>query len=343
MDILIVYGGNGLANDLSLLAVEQINTVLNELEVNVTRFYLTYDNISEEFIEALEKADGVVLATTVEWIGIGGKMQAFLDSCYLSDNQQIFSDKYLMSVVLTKTTGDRDAASYLLKSWEMLGGIEAVTLSGRIESSVDLETNRNVISIIDKKTEDFYRIINQKRQVLPTGTIGTVNNNNMTLEQKNANNDMNIVNELINDNLLYNNQSVYQKEEPHIIKQKQDIQELTAFFNQKLTSDEKFSNNEYIHTLIKAFNNKDDISNCTYNIIITDKEKEDIIIKIIDGKINGYTGTDNNADVIINVESHIFDRILSGKLTAQRAFLTGQLKAKGNFTLLYEFDHLFKL
>lgn len=342
MDILLVYGGNGLANDLSLLAVERINTVLQELEVNVTAFHLTYDNISEKFIEALKIAEGVVLATTVEWIGIGGKMQAFLDNCYVSDNRKIIYEKYLMTVVLTKTTGDRDASSYLLKSWEMLGGIEGVSLSGRIENSVDIETDRKIISIIDKKTEDFYRIINQKRQVLPTSNNNTVISNNIEIEKNNSNDDMSIINELINDNSVYNNQPIYKKEDPHIIKQKQDIQELTDFFNRKLTS-EKLSNNKYIHMLIKAFNNKEDVCNCTYNIIITDKENEDIIIKIIDGNINGYVGIDSSADVIINVDSHTFDRILSGKLTAQRAFLTGQLKAKGNFTLLYEFDHIFKL
>lgn len=244
-----------------------------------------------------------------------------------------------MSVVLTKTTGERDASAHLLKSWEMLGGIEGVCLCGKVENSVDLEANKDIISIIDKKTEDFYRIINQKRQVLSTGTNYVIHSDHTPSHIK----PNNIIDKVVDGDTLFNSKSTHVEEEPHIIKQKQDIQELTDFFNQKLTLDEKLSNNDYIHTLIKAFDCKDDKFNCTYNIIITDKDNEDLIIKIANGKISGYIGTDISSDVIINIDSNTFDKILSGKLTTQRAFLTGQLKAKGNFTLLYEFDHLFKL
>ena len=33
--------------------------------------------------QTMKDADGIILATTVEWLGIGGYMQQFLDACWL--------------------------------------------------------------------------------------------------------------------------------------------------------------------------------------------------------------------------------------------------------------------
>ena len=47
----------------------------------------------------LQKQMVLFFATTVEWVGMGGYMQTFLDSCWLySDKSQIL-DKYMFPVV----------------------------------------------------------------------------------------------------------------------------------------------------------------------------------------------------------------------------------------------------
>lgn len=342
MKILIIYGGNGLADDLSLAAVSRVHTVLNELEVSVKQFNLNYNDITQNFLDELQSADGVVLATTVDWIGIGGRMQTFLDGCYFSGRREVFSGKYLMSVVLTKSSGDRDATNYLIKSWDMLGGVEGVNVCGKIDKFVELETNQQIISIIDRKTEDFYRVLNQKRDVLPTGTGYPMN---APLQTPNEGT-ISIINEVVGDYSNFNNQLDPIEEDPFIAKQRQDIEELADFFKQKLSTDDispgTNGGNKYINILQQAFTCNTSF-NCTYNIILTDKNNQDITLKIENGKMTGFIGNDPTAEVIINIDSNTFDRIISGKLTAQRGFLTGQLKAKGNFTLLYEFDNLFKL
>ncbi|WP_281813274.1 SCP2 sterol-binding domain-containing protein [Vallitalea longa] len=338
MKILIIYGGSGLADDLSLAAVKRIHTVLNELEVEVKQYNLENTDITEEITNELQSTKGVVLATTVEWMGIGGRMQTFLDQCYAYNNQY-FNDKYLMSVILTKTNGDRDASNYILKCWDMLGGLEGVNVCGKIDRFVELETNEEIISVIDKKTEDFYRIIRQKRNVLPTGT----ENFSKPVIDQHIDDDvfakMNIIDEYVGDTKT---KAKIIEEDPYIVEQRQDIEEISDFLKQQLNKNTNLSGNKYIDRFLEAFICEDSSFTCTYNIIIINQKNKDIILKVKDKKLAGFIGTDVKADVIINVEANTLDEIIKGKLTVQRGFLTGKLKAKGNFTLLYEFDNIFK-
>ncbi len=36
----------------------------------------------------MKDADGIILATTIEWLGIGGYMQQFLDACWLYGDKE---------------------------------------------------------------------------------------------------------------------------------------------------------------------------------------------------------------------------------------------------------------
>ncbi len=65
-------------------------------------------------------------------------------------------------------------------------------------------------------------------------------------------------------------------------------------------------------------------------------------------KINGnsctyITGQNNIADVTVASSTSVWKDILSGKISMQKAFMTGQVKVRGNFVLLSRFDNLFKI
>lgn len=94
MNINIYYGGRGIIDDPTLFVINKMQEILQELRVNVSRYNL-YEckNTIPTLPQTLKDADGIVLATTVEWYGIGGYMQQFLDSCWL------FGDKEKMSEV----------------------------------------------------------------------------------------------------------------------------------------------------------------------------------------------------------------------------------------------------
>ncbi|MCX4315354.1 MAG: SCP-2 sterol transfer family protein, partial [Lachnospiraceae bacterium] len=84
MKVHIYYGGRGLIDDPTLYVIEKMEEVFKELHVTVEKFML-YDmkNSITMLPQTLKDADGIILATTVEWYGIGGYMMQFLDSCWL--------------------------------------------------------------------------------------------------------------------------------------------------------------------------------------------------------------------------------------------------------------------
>ena len=81
MNINIYYGGRGIIDDPTLYVIGKMQQILEELRVNVSRYNL-YEMKNEILTlpQTLKEADGVILATTVEWYGIGGYMQQFLDA-----------------------------------------------------------------------------------------------------------------------------------------------------------------------------------------------------------------------------------------------------------------------
>ncbi len=76
---------------------------------------------------------------------------------------------------------------------------------------------------------------------------------------------------------------------------------------------------------------------------ITGSEQFDGFIRVNNNQCDYFNGWSNNPDVTIVSTDAIWKNILEGQLSSQRAFMTGQLKVRGNFILLSKFDQLFKL
>ena len=104
MNVAIYYGGRGLIDDPTLYVIGKIQNVLEELRVNVTRYNLhELKNDIMTLPQTLKEADGIILATTVEWIGIGGYMQLFLDACWLYGDKSKISNRHNISPIEVKS------------------------------------------------------------------------------------------------------------------------------------------------------------------------------------------------------------------------------------------------
>ena len=68
MKVNIYYGGRGLMDDPTLFVINKMQSVLEELNVKVERFMLCeLKNTITTLPQTLKDADGIILATTVEW------------------------------------------------------------------------------------------------------------------------------------------------------------------------------------------------------------------------------------------------------------------------------------
>lgn len=329
MKVNIYYGGRGLIEDPTLYVIGKITSVLEELRVRVTRYNLYEEkNTIAMLPKTLKEADGVILAASVEWFGIGGLMQQFLDSCWLYGDKDKISKLYMLPVVTATTYGERDAELTLVKAWEMLGGIPPYNgICAYVEDHIEFETNPEYARSLEDKTESFYRIINQKRRMLPVS--------NTAVKQNLLNSSPIVLTPQESEQL-----SMYVSDDAYVKKQKEDIEELTQMYKEKLDSGDGETGQEFIKNLKDNFHPLEDFE-ATYAITMTDVKKT-LVVEINNKHLKCYYGEKPEADVIAKTTHGVMNRLVLGRITFQGAFMSSELTAKGNFKTLRTFDQIFQ-
>ena len=268
--------------------------------------------------KTLKEADGIILATTVEWMGIGGYMQQFLDACWLYADKSKLEKLYMMPVVTATTYGEREAMLVLTQAWEMLGGIPYSGLSAYVENHVDFETNKNYSNLIEKKAEAYYRVINQKRIMLPAS--------NILLKQSILKGNSIVLTPQESEQL-----SMYVSDDAYVKKQKEDIEELTQLYKEMLSGGDIDNDKEFIRNLKENFHPIEDFS-ASYAIIFSDIK--DLVVDIQENRLKCYYGDKPDADVIAKT-TRGDEQASTRSDYISRAFMSGDLTAKGNFKTLY--------
>lgn len=328
MNVNIYYGGRGLIEDPTIYVINKLTEVLQEIRVNVVRYNLYEEkNAIAVLPKTLKEADGVILATTVEWLGIGGYMQQFLDACWLYADKEHIGKLYMLPVVMANSCGEREAELYLAKAWEMLGGSSCNGLRAYVEDHVDFETNSVYGQIIEKQAELFYKTINQKTKMLPASNLVIRNN---------------ILQAYSNDLTPQESEqlSMYVSDDTYVKKQKEDIEELAQIFKGMLGSKNTETSQEFLNHIKENFHPLNDFK-ASYAITISDTMKT-FVVEVNGSVLNCYYGDKADADVTARTSYDIFNKIVSGRMTVQRAFMSGDLTAKGNFKILRTFDQIFQ-
>lgn len=328
MKIYIYYGGRGLMDDPTLYVINKMQEVLEELHVGVERFDLhELKSGITTLPQTLKEADGIILATTVEWFGIGGYMQQFLDACWLYGDKEKISKIYMCPVVMSTTYGEREGKVNLSNAWEILGGLPCSGICGYIADISVLEGNENYNKIIEKKAENMYRTINQKMACFPASNqavkkmVSSTKNIDLTPQESEQ-------------------LSEYASDDSYVRRQKEDIQELTSLFRDMMgSSDPEEEDQEYIKDFQSHFTPQPGFK-AVYRIFI-DGKKKPLVIEINGPEHNYYYGDVNSCDVEIQMSREAMDGIVFARMTFQRAFMGGSMKMKGDFKVLRTLDQLY--
>ena len=329
MKINIYYGGRGMIDDPTLVVINKMQEVLEELHVKVERYNLhELKNTIPTLPQTLKDVDGVIFATTVEWHGIGGYMHQFLDACWLYGDKEKISQIYMCPIVMSTTYGEREGKLDLSTAWEILGGLPCSGICGYIADTVSLEMNEDYILLIEKKAENMYRTINQKMPSLPASNQAV---KQMVYSTKNIDLTPQESEQL----------SQYVADDSYVQRQKEDIQELTSMFRDMMDiSLGEEDTEEYVNELKAHFVPQAGFS-ANYKISIEGKKKP-LVIEVNTKQLECYYGNPSvTFDVEMQLQKNVIDEITNGRMTFQRAFMGGDMKMKGDFRILRSLDQIF--
>lgn len=326
MKINIYYGGRGTIEDSTIHVMNKITEVLEELRVEVRRYNLYEDKQGISTLpRTLKDCDGVILAANIEWCGIGGFLQQFLDACWLYADKEKLKTTYMMPVVISNIYGEREQELFLLRAWQLLGGPAIPGICAYVNNHVAFETSPQYSLLIEKAAETLYRTINQRPVQFPSSMNALQNT---------------MLKHLPIDLTPQETEqlSMYVSDDTYVKKQKEDIEELTPMFKELLGDDT--SSEEFIAPLKAHFKPLDDFK-ASYAITIEDANRT-LVIDISGEKLNCYYGQKEDAEVAARTSHEVMTDIIEGRMTFQRAFMSGVLTAKGNFKTLRAFDTVFQ-
>lgn len=327
MKINIYYGGRGLIGDATLYVLNKMQEVLQELNVTMERYDLyEFKNSIVTLPQTLKDADGIILATTVEWFGIGGWMQQFLDACWLYGDKEKIANIYMCPIVMSTTYGERDALMSLTEAWEILGGRPVTGISGYIADVSELEQNPNYARVIEKRTEDLYRSINQKTAVFPCSNQAVKQKVSFTQSLNLTPQEAEQLSELASDDL-------------YVQKQKEDIQELASMFKDLMGVSGEFDSTMFLQDLRDHFHPQAGFR-AVYKFNLPEAKKP-LIVKVDHTEMECYYGDSKSFDVELQLSSDVMNEIIQGRMTFQRAFMAGSMKMKGDFKALRTLDMLY--
>ncbi len=329
MKVNIYYGGRGIIDDPTIYVINKMQEVFEELRVEVTRYNLyEQKNAIATLPQTLKDADGIILASTVEWYGVGGYMYQFLDACWQFADKSKIAGMYMQPVVMSTTYGEKEGKLTLEAAWELLGGLPCEGLCGYVSDLMSFEMNKEYTSIIEKKAENLYRAISQKSKSMPGSnqavrqTVLKSNGLDLTPQE---------TEQLSN----------YASDDTFIKRQKEDIEELASMFKNKLGQAPADEGSKIINAFTKSCTPSRDFA-ANYMLIIEGSDKN-LLIKVNEKDLSCYFGpTEEDVDVIGKLPMSSLEKIMAGKQTFQGAFMTGAMSAKGNFKTLKTLDQLFR-
>ena len=231
----------------------------------------------------------------------------------------------MQPIVMSTTYGEREGEMTLANAWEILGGLPCAGLCGYVEDLVTFEMNEDYTVIIEKKAENLYRTISQKIKNLPTSNQAVKRSISRTPQLELTPQESEQL-------------SKYVSDDSYVKKQKEDIEELASMFKDMLGKNPQ-PQDAFMKDFQGHFTPQHDFA--ARYLFMIDGMKEPLFISVKDDKLEISYGKQENIDVIAKLSDQVLESIVEGRMTFQRAFMTGEMTAKGNFKTLRMLDTMF--
>jgi hypothetical protein len=252
-------------------------------------------------------------------------MQQFLDACWLYGDKEKISSLYMQPIVMSTTYGEREGELVLANAWEILGGQPCPGLCGYVEDLVSFQLSEEYTLIIEKKAENLYRMISQKVKSLPSSNSAVKRSVLRTPQLDLTPQESEQL-------------SKYVSNDSYVKQQKEDIEELASMFKDMLGKSGAEEKEPFIKELESHFVASDNFR-ASYSISI-EGHKTPLYISVNNAKLEVYYAQ-KDADVYGKMPASIMQSIVDGRMTFQRAFMTGDMSARGNFKILRMLDQVF--
>ena len=320
MNVAIIKASN--AENLNKI-VSLCYITLENLGVSVVDIDL---NKERDIMQLIKKVDGIIISTNMRMNNIPSRLQAFFE-LFEDENKDRLKQIPVMPIIISNEYNTLDGYRIILANLMSLECIE----TGKI-MNYPPNTKKTYIETQVKNLYDYIK--NNNRDEVSVTKTGKKN-------------------EVIDKILNTTNKKLPEEKED-------DIMELTELFSRQLsqkigkdvTSEIHREKSMFVHqiTVKQMTRNLEhyfqpqlttDMNN-VYQINVIGDEEFTCNFTIKDQKFIYKDGEKENPDVIINVDTEIWKLILLGSISAQKAFMTGKIKAKGDFMLLAKFDKIFK-